>query len=85
MLIFVINPGATSTKLAVFEDEQERWKTSIEHSREDLAPFAHVVDQLDYRLTLIEAALDQSEWKDARFDAVCGRGGLLRHLPSGTY
>lgn len=85
MLIFVINPGATSTKLAIFEDDREMWKASIEHSREDLAPFAHVVDQLDYRLTLIEQTLAASDWADARFDAVCGRGGLLRHLPSGTY
>lgn len=85
MLIFVINPGATSTKLAVFENDREMWKASIVHSREDLAPFAHVVDQLDYRLALIENALAESEWKNARFDAVCGRGGLLRHLPSGTY
>ena len=85
MLIFVINPGATSTKLAIFKDDREMWKASIEHSREDLAPFAHVVDQLDYRLTLIEQTLAASDWADARFDAVCGRGGLLRHLPSGTY
>lgn len=85
MLIFVINPGATSTKLAVFEDMKEVWKSNVEHSVEELAPFAHVNQQTDYRLGVIMAELERAGYSCRAFDAVVGRGGLLRHIPSGTY
>lgn len=85
MLILTINPGATSTKIAIFNDEAEVWKKAIEHSQRDLEPFAHVIDQLDYRMELIDMALKEGGYSSAHFDAICGRGGLLRHIPSGTY
>ncbi|MEA4919738.1 MAG: butyrate kinase [Clostridiaceae bacterium] len=85
MLILTINPGATSTKIAIFNDEDEVWKKTIEHSQCDLEPFAQVIDQLDYRMELIDRALEEGGYSCAHFDAICGRGGLLRHIPSGTY
>ena len=85
MRVFVINPGATSTKLAVFEEEQPVWSKTLQHSGADLRPFAHVVDQLPYRRALIQAALDEAGYRVSDFDAVAARGGLLRHIPSGTY
>ena len=85
MRIFVINPGATSTKLAVFEDERPVWSRTVEHSEADLRPYARVVDQLPYRRALIEEALRAGGFRMADFDAVAARGGLLRHIPSGTY
>jgi butyrate kinase len=85
MRVLVINPGATSTKISVFEDEQEVFKKSIDHAASDLAPFEHIIDQLDYRKGLIEQSLKDAGFKLSDFDAVCGRGGLLRHIPSGTY
>ncbi len=85
MQVFIINPGATSTKLAVFDGEREVFKQTIEHSAEDLAPFARVIDQLDYRKALILDALTQAGYTPRDFAAVCGRGGLMRHIPSGTY
>lgn len=83
--ILVINPGATSTKIAVFDGEKEEFRRNIEHTAAELAPFAHVIDQLDLRLKQIMDALSAAGYRPADFAAVCGRGGLLRHIPSGTY
>lgn len=85
MRVLVINPGATSTKISVFEEEQEIFKKSIDHSASDLAPFEHIIDQLEYRKKLIEQSLRDAGFKPQDFNAVCGRGGLLKHIPSGTY
>lgn len=85
MQILVINPGATSTKLAVFEDTKEIWKNNVEHSVQELAPFEHVNQQTDYRLGVIMGELARAGFRCEAFDAVVGRGGLLRHIPSGTY
>ncbi len=85
MQVLVINPGATSTKISVFSHENEVFKASIPHSAQDLAPYAHVVDQGPYRKALILNALEEGGYQMKDFQAVCGRGGLLRHIPSGTY
>lgn len=85
MKILVINPGATSTKIAVYEDETQTFKTGIDHDAKDLAPFEHVVDQFSYRKELILDTLKANGYKLSDFQAVCGRGGLLKHIPSGTY
>lgn len=85
MKLLIINPGATSTKIAVYEDTTELFKAGIDHMAQDLAPFAHVVDQLDYRKDLILKTLAAANYELKDFSAVCGRGGLLRHIPSGTY
>lgn len=85
MKILVINPGATSTKIAVYEDKTQIFKTGIDHDAKDLAPFEHVVDQFPYRKELILTTLQENGYKLTDFQAVCGRGGLLKHIPSGTY
>jgi len=85
MRLLIINPGATSTKIAVYEDETEMFATSLSHAPQALAGFARVVDQLPLREGLVRAALLQAGYTAASFDAVCSRGGLVRHIPSGTY
>lgn len=85
MKVLVINPGATSTKISVFDEAEEISKTNITHSAEDLRPFGKVVEQKDYRLGLISAAIDEMGFELKDFSAICARGGLLRHIPSGTY
>ncbi len=83
--ILVINPGSTSTKVAVYEDRQEQWSQSISHSREELAAFDGVYGQLDFRTELVRACCrDHGEQADA-FDAVVGRGGLLPPVRTGAY
>ncbi len=85
MRILVINPGATSTKIAVYEDEAEVFFASLSHAPEELAGFSRVTDQLPLREGLVRRALEQAGYAPASFDAVCSRGGLVRHIPSGTY
>jgi len=85
MRILVINPGATSTKVSVFEDENEVFKKVVDHPAADLAPFERIIDQREYRRGLILDLLAESGYRLSGFSAVCGRGGLLRHLASGTY
>lgn len=84
MKILVINPGSTSTKIAVFEDEKQIFKHSISHSLEELADYKTVIDQLDFRRQLV---LDEIAKAGLSLDfaAVIGRGGLLKPLEGGTY
>ena len=85
MKLLIINPGATSTKIAVFEDEEQLFKVTIDHSAEELDRFPRVIDQADYRQKAILDAVAESGYQLSDFDAVCGRGGLYRPIPSGTY
>lgn len=85
MKVLVINPGATSTKIAVYEEAEELERIVLEHSAEALSAYEHVADQMPYRKALIREALEKRGVRLSDMDAVCGRGGLLRHIPSGTY
>jgi len=84
-LILAINPGSTSTKLALYENENELWRDSILHTPEDLSPFHEVADQTDYRLALIEGVLRKHGTPMDRLSAVVGRGGILPPVKSGGY
>ena len=85
MKVLVINPGATSTKVAVFEEEQELLKKSIVHTAQELEGFERVIDQADFRQRAVLEAVAEGGFRLEDFDAVCGRGGLYRPIPSGTY
>lgn len=85
MKILVINPGGTSTKIAVFEDEKQLFKTNITHTAEDLKPFRQVFDQFAYRKELILRAVTEQGIKLEELSAVAGRGGLMEPIPGGTY
>lgn len=85
MYILVINPGATSTKVALYDGAAELMRTNIEHSAAELAQFEHIAAQKDYRLALVLDWLASAGKRPDELAAVVGRGGLLRHIPSGTY
>ncbi|MCL6611665.1 MAG: butyrate kinase [Peptococcaceae bacterium] len=85
MKILVINPGSTSTKIAVFESEKCAWQTGIRHPDEELGLFERVADQYRYRLEAVERALAESGHALNGFDALAARGGLLKPLEGGTY
>ena len=84
MLILAINPGSTSTKMAVYEDERPVVLRSISHSPEELAQFDDVIEQMDFRKQLV---LDELEHTNVplEFDAVIGRGGLVKPIAGGVY
>lgn len=85
MKLLIINPGGTSTKIAVFEDENEVFKKSIPHTAEELAPFPHVFDEYEYRKELIVKTVREEGYQLEDFDCVAGRGGLMHPIPGGTY
>ena len=79
MKILVINPGSTSTKMAVYENETPILLRNIAHSAEELAPFGNITEQQDFRRQLV---LDELKNADIplEFDAVIGRGGLVKPI-----
>ncbi len=83
--ILVINPGSTSTKIAVFDNEKMIFEESLSHSAEDLAEFPKVIDQFNFRKKVILETLSKNEINITKLNAVVGRGGLLRPIPGGTY
>ena len=85
--ILVINPGSTSTKIAIFSPDALAWQHSIPHGDEEIEHFRGrpMVARLGYRFRLIEEALLAAGQELTSFDAVAGRGGLLPPGPCGTY
>jgi butyrate kinase len=83
--ILAINPGSTSTKIAVYLDEQCQFSEVLRHSPEDLKSFAAITDQYEFRLKHILAALERHNLALNQISAVVGRGGSLRPIPGGTY
>ena len=84
-IILVINPGSTSTKVAVFEDESEIFSKTIEHSDSELEKFNQIFDQFDYRKTAVTEALKEAHIPQEDLDAVVGRGGMIAPIKPGGY
>ncbi len=84
MKILVINPGSTSTKIAVYEDENPILLRNITHTPEELAPFDAITEQQDLRRQLVLDEL-QAAGIPIEFDAVIGRGGLVKPISGGVY
>ncbi len=83
--ILVINPGSTSTKVALFEGETPLFQETIRHDAADLAPFAHIADQYAFRRDSVLRWMEEHKIALDDLDAVVGRGGLFGPLESGTY
>ena len=85
MKILVINPGSTTTKIAVFDEDQELFNETIKHSPEDLDRYEKVFDQADFRKAAILQLIEEKGFQLKDFAAVSGRGGMYRPIPGGTY
>jgi butyrate kinase len=85
MKILAINPGSTSTKLAVYENEYLLFEQNIRHADAEIMKLPELVDQLPFRLESIIDALWSHDFKFSELDAVVGRGGMLKPMDSGTY
>ena len=83
--LLIINPGSTSTKIAVFQDKECVFKTNIKHSAEEIAPFEHIADQYHFRKEVILNTLKEAGIELNDLSMVVGRGGLLKPLTSGIY
>jgi butyrate kinase len=83
--ILVINPGSTSTKVALFSNEQLLFEKKIGHTSQELSKFNKIIDQYRFRQDIILSFLKEKGINLSTLHAVVGRGGLLRPIASGTY
>ncbi|MCQ2524406.1 MAG: butyrate kinase [Lachnospiraceae bacterium] len=81
----IINPGSTSTKIGVFEDETLLFEETLRHSTEEIAQYATIVDQKDFRKNIILNLLKEKNFDINKLDVCVGRGGMLKPIPGGTY
>ncbi len=83
--VLVINPGSTSIKLSLFNNEQEIISENITHAHEEIKHFDHIVDQIDFRKEIIYQFFEENSIDDQEFDAVIGRGGLIHPISGGVF
>lgn len=83
--ILVINPGSTSTKIGIFQNNTCQYKETIEHKKEELAKFKEIKDQKEFRLKMVLDTLAKTNIDISTIDAFSGRGGGLVSCPGGSY
>ncbi len=83
--ILAINPGSTSTKVAIFKGEKNTVQKNLSHSAEEVEKYAKISDQHKYREKMIQSWLKEIGIGTEKLAAVVGRGGLLKPMPGGTY
>jgi len=83
--ILAINPGSTSTKIAVYQNTSPIFVKNITHPNEELATFKHIADQFHFRKEIIYKELEEAEILLSSIKAVVGRGGMLKPIASGVY
>ena len=83
--ILAINPGSTSTKIAIYENEKEIFEKTLRHTNEELSPFENISDQIEFRREVILEAVSESGVELNELSAIVGRGGLLKPIAGGTY
>ncbi|MBR4085527.1 MAG: butyrate kinase [Lachnospiraceae bacterium] len=81
----IINPGSTSTKIGVFEDETLLFEETLRHTTEEISQYASIADQKDFRKKIITDLLEEKQFDIKSLNVVVGRGGMLKPIPGGTY
>jgi len=85
MKILIVNPGSTSTKIGLFENETSIFEKVLRHTMDELDGFEKVSDQYSFRMKIIMDALEEAGVTASELSGVCGMGGLVKPIPSGTY
>ena len=83
--ILVINPGSTSTKVAIFKDYDTIFEEKIIHNLDLILSYPNIISQLEFRKQAIISALEKANFDCHNLTGICGRGGMLKPLESGTY
>jgi len=83
--VLAINPGSTSTKIAVYEDETPIFEKNLRHDPVELDKFGGIIEQYDFRKGLVLEAMKENNVQPEDLAAVVGRGGLVRAVPGGTW
>ncbi len=81
--ILVINPGSSSTKIAVFHNLTSKYLKNIKHSLKEISKFKSIAEQFEFRKNLILSLLKQENIPINDFDAIIGRGGFIKPVKSG--
>jgi butyrate kinase len=85
MKILAINPGSTSTKIAVYDDLNLKYDKTLRHSAEELSPFNSIIEQYEFRRDVIIECLKDNNDTAESIDLFVGRGGLVKPIPGGVY
>ena len=80
MRILVINPGSTSTKIAIYQQERVIFLKTIRHTPEELRKYKRITDQFEFRRDVIINELKGADVHVETIDAVIGRGGLVKPI-----
>ena len=83
--ILAINPGSTSTKIAVYDDDKEIFIKTLRHSSEEISKYERVTDQFNFRKKLIVSEIEKAGIPVDSLNMIVGRGGLIKPIPSGVY
>lgn len=83
--ILAINPGSTSTKIALYEDEKEILVSTLDHASEEIEMYEKIVDQFQMRKEVVLSFLKENGYDVNTLNAVVGRGGMLPPVKSGAY
>lgn len=83
--VLAINPGSTSTKIAVFDDAESVFVTTLRHDAKKIESYGGIIEQYEFRKELVLKAMEENNVKPETLNAVVGRGGLVKSVSSGTY
>ena len=83
--VLTINPGSTSTKIALYGEQGELWNQTLRHPAEEIARFGRIAEQFEWRLSLILDAMVERGENISGLSAVVGRGGLTKPVMGGIY
>lgn len=83
--LLVINPGSTSTKIGIYDNEKAVFEETLRHDTEALKQYNNVIEQFEFRKNIILETLHQNGINLTKLNAVIGRGGLLKPIPGGVY
>jgi len=84
-LILAINPGSTSTKIAVYQNAKSVFLKTLRHNSDELVKFKRITDQFQFRKDIILKELKEADIDISKISAVVGRGGLIKPIESGVY
>lgn len=83
--LLIINPGSTSTKIGVYEDEKQLFEETLRHSSEEIGQYETIYSQFEFRKEVILNVLKENDFDINTLNAVVGRGGMLKPIAGGTY
>lgn len=83
--MLIINPGSTSTKIGIFENDKKIFEEAIRHKDKEILKFENVIDQFAYRKEIIKNMVIKNGFIIDSFDLIVGRGGQVKPIESGTY